>query len=191
MLLALLVLPSTAAAAPPTPRFSRAAVLRTAAAAVALPAAPLFAIPPLDSPEVQAAAGGSQPAKVVEKIIYTPPAVKGASSREATALAKHLKEKGATLYGAYWCSHCFDQKQTFGASASKMLNYVECAEDGYNSARGQCRAKEIKGYPTWEIGGDLFAGEKTLEELAALSGFCDFRKGFCSDNGGGVDAAGT
>ena len=30
-------------------------------------------------------------------------------------------------YGAYWCSHCNDQKVAFGAEAARMLRYVECA----------------------------------------------------------------
>jgi len=31
-----------------------------------------------------------------------------------------------------------------------------------------CQAKEIKGYPTWEIGGRFFRGEKTLDELEEI-----------------------
>lgn len=33
------------------------------------------------------------------------------SSPLAIALAKHLHSIGAKLYGAFWCSHCFDQKE--------------------------------------------------------------------------------
>ena len=40
-----------------------------------------------------------------------PPVVTKTSSPEAMALAKHLKEIGATMYGAFWCSHCYGQKQ--------------------------------------------------------------------------------
>lgn len=33
------------------------------------------------------------------------------SSPLAIALAKHLHSIGAKLYGAFWCSHCLDQKE--------------------------------------------------------------------------------
>ena len=29
----------------------------------------------------------------------------------------------------------------------------------------------VKGYPTWEINGELYPGEKSLDELGELSGF--------------------
>jgi hypothetical protein len=34
-----------------------------------------------------------------------------ASPPGAADLAKRLKGAGAQMYGAFWCSHCFDQKQ--------------------------------------------------------------------------------
>jgi len=120
-----------------------------------------MAIPPLDQQ-----APAAEPT-----IIYTPPSVKVASSSEALLLAAHLKQKGASMYGAYWCSHCFGQKQAFGAAGSRQINYVECAVDGYNSKRTLCGTKGIRGYPTWEIDGEFYPGEKTLRELAELSGF--------------------
>lgn len=33
------------------------------------------------------------------------------SSPFAVALAKHLQSIGAKLYGAFWCSHCLEQKE--------------------------------------------------------------------------------
>ena len=75
------------------------------------------------------------------------------------------------MYGAYWCSHCFGQKDAFGKQGAALINYVECAEDGFASQRPLCRAKEIRGYPTWEIAGEFYGGEKSLEELAELSGY--------------------
>lgn len=33
------------------------------------------------------------------------------SSPLAITLAKHLHSIGAKLYGAFWCSHCHDQKE--------------------------------------------------------------------------------
>jgi hypothetical protein len=47
----------------------------------------------------------------------------------ARALAAHLGRAGAKMYGAFWCSHCAEQKEAFGAGAP--LPYVECFPDGY------------------------------------------------------------
>ena len=40
------------------------------------------------------------------------------------------------MYGAFWCSHCYEQKLTFGAEAMKEFPYVECYPDGWK--RGAC-----------------------------------------------------
>jgi hypothetical protein len=39
------------------------------------------------------------------------PTVTHASPPGAVDLAKRLKNAGAKMYGAFWCSHCFEQKQ--------------------------------------------------------------------------------
>jgi glutaredoxin len=85
-------------------------------------------------------------------------------------LANHLEEIGATMYGAYWCPHCADQKEMFGA-AIDQVPYVECADDGENAQPQLCQEKGIQGYPTWEINGELHPGTQPLETLADLSGF--------------------
>lgn len=56
------------------------------------------------------------------------------------------------------------------------MQYIECAEDGYESQRSLCRKKNIEGYPTWEIGGKYVFGERSLEELAEISGFRSWPK---------------
>lgn len=33
------------------------------------------------------------------------------SSPFALSLARHLRSIGAKMYGAFWCSHCVEQKQ--------------------------------------------------------------------------------
>jgi glutaredoxin len=83
-------------------------------------------------------------------------------------LAEHLTQTESVMYGAYWCPHCADQKALFKEAAGQ-LPYVECAADGQNSQFQLCQDKKIKGYPTWEIGGQLYAGVKSLEELSRLS----------------------
>lgn len=54
-----------------------------------------------------------------------------ASTPRSVELAKRLKAAGAKMYGAFWCSHCFEQKQSFGKEAVADLPYVECYPDGY------------------------------------------------------------
>ena len=94
-----------------------------------------------------------------------PPAVTTQSSDRALAVAKALDAKGAKMYGAYWCSHCFGQKQLLGQQAMKYVKYVECAKDGVDSQRKTCLANGIPGYPTWQVDGNLYAGEMTLTQL--------------------------
>jgi uncharacterized membrane protein len=102
------------------------------------------------------------------------------SGAAETQLAKHLKDTGATMYGAYWCPHCCEQKQLFGQTAMKDLGYVECGEGGKDANPNACRAiaSEVEkatgekfGFPTWKINGQYYAGRKTLTELAQLSGY--------------------
>jgi glutaredoxin len=85
-------------------------------------------------------------------------------------LAQHLSTTGSVMYGAYWCPHCADQKALFG-DAIDQITYVECAEDGDNAQPQLCQDKQIQGYPTWEIDGQLHPGVKSLDDLATLSGY--------------------
>lgn len=88
------------------------------------------------------------------------------------ALARHLTDVGAKMYGAYWCPHCHDQKQLFGLQAVKLIPYVECAADGANPQTALCQSKsEVTGFPTWEINGQFYPGTRSLDELANLSGY--------------------
>jgi uncharacterized membrane protein len=95
-----------------------------------------------------------------------------------TQLAAHLKSIGATMYGSYWCPHCCEQKQLFGQTAMKDVNYIECATDGPNSQADVCASivPEVEkatgekfGFPTWKINGQYYSGRKPLTELAQLS----------------------
>lgn len=75
------------------------------------------------------------------------------------------------MYGAYWCSHCYEQKQLFGKEAVKEVNYLECALDGKNSQTALCQKANIKGFPTWEIKGQQYSGTQSLERLTELTGY--------------------
>lgn len=100
------------------------------------------------------------------------PAITTASGQSEIALARHLNDIGAKMYGAYWCPHCHDQKQLFGAQAAKMFPYIECAADGQNSQMALCQSTtEVTGFPTWEINGQFYSGTQTLEQLADASGY--------------------
>ena len=80
-----------------------------------------------------------------------------------------LTAEGMTMYGAYWCPHCADQKKLFGSSVKKMP-YVECAADGKNAQRDLCVAKGVTSYPTWIMGNDVYNGVLTLQRLAEITG---------------------
>ncbi|MEI6064811.1 MAG: protein disulfide isomerase family protein [Pseudanabaena sp. ELA748] len=99
------------------------------------------------------------------------PTVTTKSSISDIALARHLSAIGAKLYTAYWCPHCHHQKQSFGEYAVQLLDVVECDQRGINPQTELCRDKRIKGYPTWEINGQLYPGNRSFEDLAELSGY--------------------
>jgi uncharacterized membrane protein/glutaredoxin len=101
------------------------------------------------------------------------------SGESELALAEHLKKTGATMYGGWFCSHCYEQKQLFGREAvKKSVNYVECNEQGSNPQTELCQKEGITGFPTWDIKGKKYSGVQPLERLAELSGYTgsqDFR----------------
>lgn len=86
------------------------------------------------------------------------------------SLAKYLSERGATMYGSYTCGHCERQKELFGGAFS-YITYVECSRSGPDPDPDLCAAKNIRGYPTWEIGGEFHEGLRTLEQLGRISGY--------------------
>ncbi|KAF9620848.1 hypothetical protein IFM89_015089 [Coptis chinensis] len=80
------------------------------------------------------------------------------SSPLALSLAKHLHSVGAKMYGAFWCTHCQEQKQMFGEEAAKMLDYVECFPDGIRKGTKMAKACSdagLEGFPTWVINGKV------------------------------------
>jgi hypothetical protein len=86
----------------------------------------------------------------------------------ALQLAADLQKLDARFYGAYWCSHCYDQKQALGKQAMQHIPYVECSREGKNEQAALCKEKKIPGYPTWEISGKLYPGEKDLDEIREI-----------------------
>lgn len=99
-----------------------------------------------------------------------PSSVSIADNRAIAGLVAHLRKIGAKMYGAYWCPHCSQQKELFGA-AFRSIDYVECDPKGANARASLCKTAKITGYPTWEINGKLYPGTQSLEDLAKLSGY--------------------
>jgi len=95
------------------------------------------------------------------------------STKESIEFAKYLSENGVVKYSAYWCPNCLNQSELFGKQAYKELNVVECARDGKNSQTQLCIDKNIQGFPSWEINGEIILGVQTLEELSKLT---DYKK---------------
>lgn len=83
--------------------------------------------------------------------------------------AQCLTNDGVTMYGAWWCPHCQNQKKLFGSSFD-FVTYVECS-NANKSMNQTCKDAGIEGYPTWELSdGTRLGGEQSLETLAEKSG---------------------
>ncbi|MFN7899589.1 MAG: hypothetical protein ACK5N0_07990 [Synechococcaceae cyanobacterium] len=115
-----------------------------------------------------AATPSSRPARTTPPL---PPTTLKTNDAARMALARHLTAIGARVYTVYWCPHCQMQKDMFGAAAAARLNVIECAADAPNNRKEICKAKKIRGVPTWEINGRMETGVQTLEQLAKLSGY--------------------
>ena len=75
---------------------------------------------------------------------------------EFDSFAQCLTEKGATMYGTAWCSHCKNQKAAFGSSF-QFVDYVDCDQES-----GKCKLAGVESYPTWIIDGEKYPGEQTF-----------------------------
>ncbi|HLV86119.1 MAG TPA: hypothetical protein VKV39_04025 [Candidatus Sulfotelmatobacter sp.] len=80
--------------------------------------------------------------------------------------AKCLATHDAKMYGLYWCPHCIEQKEKFGASF-QYVPYVECAVKGSNEAAAPCKIAGVKMYPSWQFGNE--PPKEGVESLDALS----------------------
>jgi uncharacterized membrane protein len=106
----------------------------------------------------------------VTQLEYKQPVVTTQGPPRAAALAARLRDAGAQMYGAFWCSHCYDQKQAFGRDAMEAFPYVECFPGGWKAGvemAPACKAAGLVGFPTWVVGGEKLEGEQTLETLEA------------------------
>mgnify|MGYP001572390960 CR=1 FL=1 len=89
----------------------------------------------------------------------------GASAEALDEFAQCLAQKGATMYGAYWCPHCQNEKRAFGDSFH-FVTYVECSAESQ-----KCLDAGVRKYPTWTFAdGRKFEGEQGIEKLSQESG---------------------
>ena len=78
--------------------------------------------------------------------------------------AKCLASKKITMYGAVWCSHCQNEKNSFEGSF-KYVSYVECPDNIQ-----LCLDKGIEAYPAWIFPDNKkLVGEQGLEKLSQES----------------------
>lgn len=77
-----------------------------------------------------------------------------------------VTDSGAKMFGAYWCSHCQEQKQELG-KAWENINYVECSLPGGKGQTEVCAKEGIEGYPTWQFAdGERMSGKLSLELIS-------------------------
>ena len=94
------------------------------------------------------------------------------SQHRYDAFARCLSSRGVKMYGAWWCPHCQEQKDEFGASF-KYAPYVECGVKGdMRAANPVCKDADIKHFPTWQFPpvGERVEGVISLEELSDRTG---------------------
>ena len=109
-------------------------------------------------------------------LVIIPIAIYGASKPSNVApgkfdsFAQCLTDKGAKFYGAFWCSHCQNQKKMFGDSFEKV-NSIECSTADGKGQTAECADAKIEGYPTWEFAdGTRQSGELSFEVLSQKTG---------------------
>ena len=90
------------------------------------------------------------------------------TNEKLAGFAKCLSEKGAKLYGTYWCGNCKKQKEMF-QDAVQYLNYIEC-DDGKGSMVKECVMNQITAFPTWIINDKRLVGRQEFSALEEASG---------------------
>lgn len=86
------------------------------------------------------------------------------------AFAQCLASHQAKMYGLYWCPHCQEQKQMFGA-AFHYVPYVECAIKGSSETAPACKIAGVKLFPSWQFGMEPpKEGVLSLEALSDKTG---------------------
>jgi hypothetical protein len=85
------------------------------------------------------------------------------------AFAKCLTGKQVKMYGLYWCVHCAEQKEMFGASF-QHVTYIECGIKGSKEEEPVCKEAGVKNFPTWQFpDGSRKEGAQPLQVLSDKS----------------------
>ena len=105
---------------------------------------------------------------VIGLLLYASRSSNGPGKLDGFAMC--LKDKGALFYGAFWCSHCQNQKALFGSS-KKYLPYIECSTPDAKSQLPVCVANKIASFPTWVFPDmSTTTGEISLAVLSEKTG---------------------
>ena len=96
-------------------------------------------------------------------LLYRSTRTNTVSGQEMIPFAQCLASKNVTMYGAYWCQHCKNDKAKFG-DAFKYVPYVECTQDVK-----KCTDAGVQGYPTWIVNGKKLEGEQGVDGFATLA----------------------
>lgn len=89
----------------------------------------------------------------------------GLADNPLDGFARCLADKNITMYGTGWCSHCLDEKKSFG-SAFRYVPSVDCPRDPK-----LCLEKGVDSYPTWIFqDGRKLIGQQGLQKLSQESG---------------------
>ena len=103
-------------------------------------------------------------------LIFTGCSSTKVSQGKIDEFAKCITDKGAVMYGAFWCPHCANTKKMFGSSI-QYIKYVECDPRGDNEQAELCIEKDIRAYDTWEFAdGSRLISEPTFEQLSEKTG---------------------
>lgn len=88
-------------------------------------------------------------------------------NEEMDKFAKCITDSGAKLYTAFWCSHCQDQKKSFGQSV-KYIENIECSTPDGRGQLDICKDADIEGYPTWVFGDNSrISGKLSFDVLSS------------------------
>jgi len=86
------------------------------------------------------------------------------------SFARCLTQKNTMMYGLYWCEHCAEQKELFGA-AFRLIKYQECGVKGQRALVETCKSAGVKNFPTWQFAdGQRREGVMTMGQLSQMSG---------------------
>lgn len=94
------------------------------------------------------------------------------SQHKYDGFARCLTDRGVKMYGAWWCPHCVEQKEKFGASF-EYAPYTECGVKGDLHAKSQaCKDADVQRYPTWQFPpmGERVERVFSLDELSDRTG---------------------